>query len=123
MLRGESVELRPVRENDLDFLFMCLSDIRTRGDYFPLNISTQPGLRRQFQEDGFWRDDRGLLFMTRPGAAIIGHIEFYKPVAYLDAYEFSYQLYDPGERSKGVTTEAVHLLAEYLFDTKKVNRL
>jgi RimJ/RimL family protein N-acetyltransferase len=123
MIRGELIQLRLVRETDLDALFTCLTDIRNRGDYFPINIHSEMWLRKQFQDNGFWSDDKGLLLIINEAAAIIGHIEFFKPVAYLDGYELSYLIYDPVQRSKGATTEAVKLLTRYLFDTKKVNRL
>jgi [ribosomal protein S5]-alanine N-acetyltransferase len=123
MLRGKSIQLRPIRETDLDALFASLIDIRNRGDYFPINIHSESELRKRFQESGFWSDDKGLLLIINNAAAMIGHIEFFKPVAYLDSYELSYLIYDPAERNKGVTSEAVCLLTRYIFDTKKVNRL
>lgn len=123
MILGKLIQLRPVRETDLDTLFSCLSDVRNRGDYFPVTFSSQPGLRKQFQDGGFWGDDKGLLLIIREEAGIIGHIEYFRPVAYLDAYELSYLIYDPAERGKGITSEAVSLLKQYLFESKKVNRL
>lgn len=123
MIRGQLIQLRPVRENDLDTFFTCLSDIRNRGDYFPVSFQSEPGLRKQFQDSGFWGDDKGLLLIINAEAAIIGHIEYFRPVAYLDAYELSYLIYDPAERGKGATSEAVSLLTRYLFEAKKVNRL
>lgn len=123
MIRGESIQLRPVRETDLDTFFTCLTDIRNRGDYFPIGLQSESGLRKKFHDSGFWSDDSGLLLIINQSAAIIGHIEFYRPIAYLDAYELSYLIYDPAERGKGVTSQAVCLLTRYLFDTKKVNRL
>jgi [ribosomal protein S5]-alanine N-acetyltransferase len=123
MLRGEKIQLRLVREADLETLFSCLTDIRSRGDYFPINIHSESWLRKQFHDSGFWGEDNGLLLIVNGTAAIIGHIEFFKPVAYLDAYELSYVIYDAAERRKGAISEAVRLLTQYLFDTKKVNRL
>jgi ribosomal-protein-alanine N-acetyltransferase len=123
MLWGPSIQLRPMRENDLEMLFICMSDIRNRGNYFPINIHSEVWWRKQFQDSGFWSEDKGMLLIINQAAAVIGHIEFFRPVAYLDAYELSYLIYDAGERRKGATTEAVNLLTKYLFDTKKVNRL
>jgi [ribosomal protein S5]-alanine N-acetyltransferase len=123
MLWGELIQLRLIRETDLDTLFICLSDIRNRGGYFPINIHSESWLRRQFQDGGFWSDDKGLLLIINGSAAIIGHIEFFKPVAYLDGFELSYLIYDPAERGKGATSEAVSLLTRYIFDTRNVNRL
>jgi RimJ/RimL family protein N-acetyltransferase len=54
---------------------------------------------------------------------ILGHIEFFKTVNYLDEYELSYQVYASEQRGKGIATEAVNLLVRYLFETKRVNRI
>src|SRR5688572_2380296 len=123
MLHGELIQLRLIMETDLDTLYMCLTDIRNRGDYFPINVHSESWFRKQFQDSGFWSDDKGLLLIINATATIIGHIEFFKPVAYLEGYELSYLIYDPLETGRGATSEAVRLLTQYLFDTKKVNRL
>lgn len=67
--------------------------------------------------------DNGMLVMVAPGDEILGHIEFFKTVNYLDEYELSYQVYLPEHRGKGITTESVNLLVRYLFETKRVNRI
>lgn len=123
MLRGKLIHLRPVREADLDTLYTHLTEISNRGDYYPINIRSEATLHKQFQNDGFWSADEGLLLIMNEAEAIVGHIEFFKPVDYLDGYELSYLIYDFAERGKGATSEAVALLTDYLFDTKKVNRI
>lgn len=123
MLKGKSVLLRPVREADLDQLYAYHVDIDNRGEFFPRGILAQPVFRKRFQETGFWEKDDGMLLMVSPGDEILGHIEFFKTVNYLDEYELSYQIYAPEQRGKGLTTEAVNLLVRYLFETKRVNRI
>jgi ribosomal-protein-alanine N-acetyltransferase len=124
MLRGTSIHLRLVREADLDTLFAHLTDIDNRGDYFPVNVQSETALRKEFQDSGLWSKDEGLLLIIiNAQQTLIGHIEFFKPVAYLDGYELSYLIYDPAETGKGVASEAVSLLVRYLFDSKKVNRI
>jgi len=123
MLKGESITLRPVREIDLDQLYVYHLDIDNRGDYFPRGILAQPAFRKQFQETGFWSKDDGMLIIVSSNEEILGHIEFFKTVNYLDEYELSYQIYTAEQRGKGITTEAVKLLVRYLFETKRVNRI
>ena len=64
-----------------------------------------------------------MLVMVSSKDEMLGHIEFFKTVNYLDEYELSYQVYAPEQRGKGVATEAVNLLVRYLFETKRVNRI
>lgn len=125
MLKGTIITLRPVWETDIDKLYNFHLDIDNRGDYFPRGVLSQPDFRKQFHETGFWSKEaeEGMLIIISPSDEILGHIEFFKTVNYLDEYELSYQLYDTEQRGKGVTTEAVNLMVRYIFETKRVNRI
>lgn len=123
MLKGSSVTLRPVRDADLDQLYSYHLDIDNRGDFFPRGILAQPIFHRRFEENGFWNKEDGMLVIVSPHDEILGHIEFFKTVNYLDEYELSYQVYPAEHRGKGLATEAVNLLVRYLFENKRVNRI
>ena len=123
MLNGERIRLRPVRERDLDALWEAHVDIRNRGAFFPLGVQSEPAFRRSYAEDGFWSKEEGFLVIVSPEAEIAGHIEFFKPVNYWDAFELSYQLYADRFAGRGYTTEAVQLLVDYLFGAKKQHRI
>jgi RimJ/RimL family protein N-acetyltransferase len=123
MLKGKTITLRPVWEGDLDLLYAYHVDIDNRGDFFPRGIMAQPAFRKQFQETGFWTKDEGMLVMVSPKEELIGHIEFFKTVNYLDEYELSYQVYAPEHRRQGAATEAVSLIVRYLFESKRMNRI
>ena len=123
MLKGQSISLRPVRDTDLNQLYSFHVDIDNRGDFFPRGLLAQPTFLKQFQDTGFWSKDDGMLVIVSPDDALLGHIEFFKTVNYLDEYELSYQVYASEHRGKGVATEAVQLLVRYLFETKRVNRI
>jgi len=123
MLKGKSITLRPVRDTDLDQLYTYHIDIDNRGEFFPRSILSLPAFRKQFQETGFWSKDDGMLVMVSSNDEILGHIEFFKTVNYLDEYELSYQVYAAEHRRKGSASESVNLLVRYLFETKRVNRI
>lgn len=123
MLRGKTIHLRPVYDTDIDLLYAFHVEIDNRGNYFPRGVLSQPNFRKRFQETGFWEQDEGMLVITMPDDTIIGHIEFFKTVNYLDEYELSYQIYVPEYRGRGATSEAVRLLVRYLFESKRVNRI
>jgi RimJ/RimL family protein N-acetyltransferase len=61
--------------------------------------------------------------MITPGQEIAGHVEFFKPVVYWDAFELSYQLYDDRFGGRGYATEGVQLMVDYLFAAKKQDRI
>ncbi len=88
-----------MRESDVDRAYAAHVDIANRGAYFPLGVLSEPAFRREFAETGFWEREEGMLLVVESGRRpASGHIEFFKPVSYWDAFELSYQLYD--ERSR-----------------------
>jgi [ribosomal protein S5]-alanine N-acetyltransferase len=123
MLKGQLIELRPVRESDLDAVYAAHVNIADRGAHFPLGVQSEPGFRRKFAETGFWEREEGTLLIVTSEGEIGGHIEFFKPVAYWDAFELSYQLYGERFAGHGYTTEAVQLTVDYLFANKKQHRI
>jgi RimJ/RimL family protein N-acetyltransferase len=123
MLSGDKVVLRPVRERDLAAYIDAHTQITNRGQHFPLGVQPEPMLRRSYAETGFWERDAGTLLIWNREEVMVGHIEFFRPVPYWDAYELSYQLYAPEHTGQGYMTQAVRLLVDYLFGAKQVNRL
>lgn len=123
MLKGKSIYLRPVQEKDLEFLYSAHIDIENRGSYYPLGVSSEPAFNKQFQENGYWGKDEGMLLIINAKGEIIGHIEFFKTVNYLDEIEIGYQLYGPQHSGKGAVSEALGLMVAYLFKRLKVNRI
>jgi len=123
MLEGRRIRLRTVREADLGELYDAHSAISARGDFYPLGVLSESAFRREFTENGFWQKTEGTLVIVSPDGEIAGHIEFFRPVTYWDAFELSYQLYDGRHAGKGYVTEAVQLLVDYLFGNKKEHRI
>ena len=123
MLTGDRVVLAPVREADLPAFYEAHVDIRNRGSFFPLGVQSEPAFKQSYAENGFWSKEEGLLVIVTHEDEIAGHIEFFKPVNYWDAFELSYQLYDGRFAGRGYTTEAVQMLVDYLFGAKKQHRI
>lgn len=123
MLWGQTVTLRPVREADLGALYDAHTDLRTRGAFFPLGVMSETTFRREHAEHGFWQKTEGLLIIESTDGEIAGHVEFFHPVSYWDAFELSYQLYDDKYAGQGLVTEAVQLMVDYLFGAKKEHRI
>ena len=123
MLRGDAIALRLVRESDLGTLYELMSNLETRGAYFPLGLTSEPTLQAEFAKNGFWSEDEGMLLMVDHDDQIVGEIEYFPVTHYLQGYEISYQLFATEQAGRGYTTEAVTLLVRYLFGRKRVNRM
>ncbi len=123
MLKGKFIQLRTIRESDIDLLYQFHLDIGNRGEFFPLGVMSEPAFKREFQETGFWQKSEGMLIIVNDNDDILGHIEFFQTVTYLDEIELSYHIYKADHRGQGVASEAVALMTGYLFDRMKFNRI
>jgi ribosomal-protein-alanine N-acetyltransferase len=123
MIRGNNITLRTVRETDLDALYTALSDLASRGDYFPLRLMSETAFKREFHTHGFWSNDAGRLLICDAEDRVLGSIWYFQAVPYYDGLEIGYQLFDVGRRNTGIMTEALTLCAHYLFAVRKINRL
>lgn len=123
MLAGERCTLRLVREADLTTLQAFDEDIANRGEHFPIGVVPLVRVAREYAEHGFWQEREGLLVIVDEADAIIGHIEHFRTVDYLDEIELSYLIYSPEHRGRGIATEAVRLLSDYLFARTKAHRI
>jgi len=123
MLRGDRLQLRPVKESDLEGLYVEFNNLEYRGSFFPVGLQSEPEFRRGFDKDGFWSKDEGMLLMIDPDGEIAGEIEFFPITHYLVGYELSYLIFGEKHTGKGYASEAVRLLTEYLFARLRINRL
>ncbi|MFZ5821518.1 MAG: GNAT family N-acetyltransferase [Chloroflexota bacterium] len=124
MIRGSKVTLRTIREADLETLFILMSDLRNRGDYYPLYLRSEPLLRKDFHETGFWSDEKGgKLLICDHEDNIVGLMFADREPSYFNGLELGYILYDEKNRNKGYVTEAVLLVTRYLFSTRPINRI
>ncbi len=124
MLKGTRINLRLVRESDLDDYIRLTHDIDARGPFFPVMLSSEPQIRHEFQESGFWSEKfRTMIIVDKVSDRMIGSISAFKTVFYHDALELGYILYDVSSRGKGIMAEAVRLYCGYLFRWQNIHRI
>lgn len=123
MIRGQSIALRIVKEGDVAPLLELENDLERRGDFVPNRLRPEPVFRKEFQETGFLTEENGRLLIVDAEDRLIGSISFFKTAHYMDSLELGYSITDPGQRGKGIATQAVDLLVGWLFQTKKLGRL
>jgi RimJ/RimL family protein N-acetyltransferase len=123
MLKGDVIRLRTVREADLDTLYDFHQDLSNSGEYYPLEVVAEPVFKRRFHETGYWEEKNGILLIVDDSDKILGQIEYFKTVPYLDEIEIAYYIYTQEHRGKGIATEALRLMTGYLFNIKTNNRI
>ena len=121
MIRGEKVTLRTIRESDLDTLLDLICDLENRGDYVPLDLPSQAGIRKRFHEDGFLGTGDSTLVICAE-EKLVGTISF-MDAGYHDGLELGYAIFDEADRGKGYATDALSSLTTFLLATRQINRL
>jgi len=112
-LLGEKIRLRPIEESDMDDLYRWWNDPQFAGEY----ISDFPKSRIEVEE--LVKGARFFIIESRLEHEKVGFIDYFLVRSdYLNLFEIGYRI-KPSERNKGYTTEAVRLLVDYLFSTKK----
>ncbi len=116
-LIGDKVKLRPADSSDLDDLYEWLNDPEFAGEYGGFSPKTKGEVKRLV------KNAHNFIIQIRADSHKIGLISYYSVRSdYLNLYEVGYQI-RPNERRKGYTTEAVRLMVDFLFTTKKIERV
>jgi RimJ/RimL family protein N-acetyltransferase len=123
MIRGRAINLRVIRESDLDTLLDLENDLTRKGDFLQHRLVAESAFRKQLQETGFLTEEAGRLLMVDGEDRIVGSVGYFRPTHYIDGYEVAYKVYEPVRRGRGVATEAASLLIGWLFSTKKIARI
>jgi [ribosomal protein S5]-alanine N-acetyltransferase len=123
MIRGKNVCLRMIRESDLARLIEKMNDLDLRGEWFPHTLASEVTIRKEFDKNGLWSNEFGRMVVCDKEGKVVGGIWFFQIARYIDGLEIGYMMFDRENRNRGMMTEAVRLLTDYLFATKKINRL
>lgn len=123
MLSGALVRLRPVREDDLEWLVATCGKPSAFGEFEPFLLGGAEALRWRFAEDQLLSDERTRLVVEerggrRVGLASIDDLDVLARVARIGA-----TILDPHERGKGFGTDAHRVLVSYLFRHRALGRV
>jgi ribosomal-protein-alanine N-acetyltransferase len=123
MLHGELIDLRLFRESDLEEFVKLWQDIEGRGLYYPRGLTAGVVRRRDFLENGYWKNDMGRMAIVDKEDVLQGQVLCFEPSPYMNTLEIAYIIWRTDSRGKGYMTEAVHLFTDYLFDMHRIERL
>jgi RimJ/RimL family protein N-acetyltransferase len=123
MLTGAVVRLRPVREEDLDWLITECGKPSAFGEFEPFVLGASERLREEFETTGLLAEDMTRLVVEdrsgrRIGVAAVDDLDLQSRVARISA-----TILDPHERGKGLGTDAHRVLVSYLFRHRNLQRV
>lgn len=115
MLAGSVVRLRPVRDDDLEWLAGACGSPASFGEFEPFFLGAAERLRRRWEEDGLLSEEMTRLVVEdrsgrRVGLAAVDDVDLHSRVARIGA-----TILEPTERGKGLGTDAHRALVTYLF--------
>lgn len=123
MIKGKLINLRTMRQGDIEEIFSLTSDLSQTGEYWNVSLSSEPMFKKRFQDTGCWNDDFGTMVITDKSDRLIGEITYFKGVWYLPGYEIGYRIYKNEDKGKGYSAEALKIFTAYLFELKDIKRL
>jgi RimJ/RimL family protein N-acetyltransferase len=120
---ADSVEFRPVAENDLPLLYRLTSDPTMAGEHEWFGWRDPREFPRQWAENGLLGDDGGMLIVAR-GTERLGLVSWRKIPTGRSSYcwEIGIAL-APDARGHGYGTQAQRMLVSYLFAHTVANRI
>lgn len=124
-MTADDVCLRPVTEDDLDLFAREFATEEGTGPFQWFGFTPDHGLRRRFAEDGLTGPQGGMLTVSAGGTAV-GRVEWFPSYWGRRDTSACWTLaigLVPSAQGRGYGTRAQQLLADYLFDHTRVNRL
>ncbi len=126
MLRGTTIILRAVRQEDLETLERWDHDPGFIGEFNNFGLRSYGLQTRDFAKEGFLNDRSGKLVVTTLEEALVGSVDYhvtrYGPNEGSKAYMIGIAL-APEHQGKGYGVEAQRLLANYLFSAFPIMRV
>lgn len=120
MIQGKKIDLRLIKEEDIEDINKLGNDLSARGEYLGIELASEISMKRRFAETGYWEKDFGKMLIIDKKGSIVGDIVFFKGAI---GYEIGYQIYKLEDRGKGYTSEALKIFTAYVFELKPINRL
>ncbi|MFZ6657073.1 GNAT family N-acetyltransferase [Undibacterium sp. TJN19] len=125
MIKGSSFHLRHVKKEDVPTLIDLMNHPESKGDYLSIELMLPGVAEKKFDDESRSKDvcETFLIIDDNESGKILGRVFHFKTVPYFNSREIGYGLFGKSLHGKGLMTEAVQLLTDYLFKTLLINRL
>ncbi len=123
MLTGKGVNLRLIKDEDIQEMLDLMNNLCHRGDYLGVELHHEMKIKKYYSDAGFWENNFGRMLIIDKSSRLLGAITFFKGVGDSEGYEIGCQIYRKEDRGKGYATEAIKLFCAYIFELKPIQRL
>lgn len=123
MLKGPNIQLRLIKQADLSELYTKLHNAELYDPYYPITFVPEPIFQQNFDRDGFWNGHSQRMLIVDSRDRMLGTIHCEKVPTFTDTVTINYILFDTSKHNKGYATEAVITLVDFLFSTRRLNRI
>lgn len=115
MIQGSKVALRMFKEDDITEYLEIVNNLTHMSPYWPANMQPAAKLKKEFEENSFWKDDYKLLLLTDHDGNSIRELDTFKTSPNLKGPEVGFRIFKQKDYGKGFMTEALQLFSAYLF--------
>lgn len=123
MLKGKEISLRHVRAAELEQLIELINHSELKGEYARSLLKSPASLKREFELNSFSTENNEMFAIVNQENHILGVISHFLTFHYSSARELGFSVFAQANRKKGIATEAVGLLTQYLFENYPINRI
>lgn len=137
MIHSKRLLMRTVKEEELETVYKCISDVNAKGEYWHLNLPSSQAFMQEYAKDGCWGADEGRMlilknpFIDQPETEentfvesnYIGEMIYFKGLDYQSGYEVGYEIFHQADFGKGYMSEALLLFCAFMFASRSINRI
>lgn len=122
MIKGKHINLRPMATDDLDMFYEWNNIQEHMGDYMNMEMKYKDsfieGMKKALSNNSTF-----YMIIENKDSTPIGMINYFNSLGSTISIDFGILIAIPSSRGKGVGSEAVNMLINYLFTTKNIMRV
>lgn len=123
MIKGSCFHLRHIRKEDVMPMLELMNHPDAKGDFLSQELMLPGVAEKKFEDESRSKDQFETFLIIDENEKMIGRVFHFKTVPYFNSREIGYGMFVKNLHGKGIMTEAVKLLRDYLFNTMLINRL
>jgi ribosomal-protein-alanine N-acetyltransferase len=123
MIQGSCFSLRHVKKSEVPQLVALINHPDAKGEFLSLELMLQGVVEKRMEDESLSKENCETFLIIDENESIIGRVFHFKTIPYFNGREIGYGMFSKELHGKGIMSEAVQLLTDYLFNTLLINRL